>query len=755
MKYRSWLFREGTEDMDMALDRSNGTVAAFGPRVVLVSVLIGILVTIPPGALLNPVGDVEAAPAETILRIGFVGELSTLNPLIAVNDTDKFLASLIYDCLTGVDEDLNATPNLANEWWIVPETDPELVLTGEPFGAVWQYNLTHSATWHDGEPFTAEDVNYTLNLFTENYDAIWSYQPYTFFINYSERIDDYTVRVHFFDRANVSSIPVAFGDTLPIAILPTHIIRNVPVPMLSFSWTNSFPVGTGPFMTRSSTYDEMQAGVNVTLLRNPNYYWSDDYGKQVHFDKLDLRFYQTESLMRAALLNKEIDVARFNTTNFAGWEGEILGGTVTDVATMTGLRPDGYWTDVGFNLRNMSMAPPFERNRMTLDPWLRVSLAMATNKSELVESVYNGYATEGSTLVSPVHPYWHLELGPGASWPYDPILAAAFLELLDYIDTNSDGVREAGLNSTAVQMDWASPGDPLIFQLMVMDNAPEDLEIALALQAEYIAIGVEVEIVLMDYLSFVLDMYGYRYDMMIYHWEQDTDPNMILFIESTYAVAGWSDNSYSLQEYDDNYSASVSELDPASRQVCVQNCQVINYVEAPYIVLAYLNQTYVRRTDTFTGWGDWAAHPGRSLDAKWGANPLIFDLMPAIQNTAPTAAFTVTPSTGTTATTFEFNASGSSDAEDATGDLEVRWDWNNDGVWDTAWSTTKTVQHVFATGGTHSVALIVRDTGGMTDTATTGVIVTDVIPEFTDAFVPVLMVVMLMLAIRRKSRIQS
>jgi hypothetical protein len=37
-------------------------------------------------------------------------------------------------------------------------------------------------------------------------------------------------------------------------------------------------------------------------------------------------------------------------------------------------------------------------------------------------------------------------------------------------------------------------------------------------------------------------------------------------------------------------------------------------------------QTYAWRTDTFTGWGDWAANPGRSMDAFWGGNPLFFDL---------------------------------------------------------------------------------------------------------------------------------
>ena len=87
-------------------------------------------------------------------------------------------------------------------------------------------------------------------------------------------------------------------------------------------------------------------------------------------------------------------------------------------------------------------------------------------------------------------------------------------------------------------------------------------------------------------------------------------------------------------------------------------------------------------------------------------------------NTAPTASFTVDPTSGTTATVFTFDASGSSDNEDATSDLQVRWDWENDGTYDTNWSTTKITTYQFSTAGTHTVELIVRDTGGLEDTYT-------------------------------------
>jgi len=93
------------------------------------------------------------------------------------------------------------------------------------------------------------------------------------------------------------------------------------------------------------------------------------------------------------------------------------------------------------------------------------------------------------------------------------------------------------------------------------------------------------------------------------------------------------------------------------------------------------------------------------------------------QNTPPTACFTVTPAAGTTATVFQANASCSTDNEDAPASLQVRWDWENDGVWDTEWRTTKTASHQYTTTGTKTIRMQVQDTGGLMDVTTRSVTV--------------------------------
>ncbi len=93
------------------------------------------------------------------------------------------------------------------------------------------------------------------------------------------------------------------------------------------------------------------------------------------------------------------------------------------------------------------------------------------------------------------------------------------------------------------------------------------------------------------------------------------------------------------------------------------------------------------------------------------------------QNTSPIASFTINPTSGTTATTFTFDASGSSDNEDATSALQVRWDWENDGTYDTDYTTTKTATHQYVSAETFTIKLEVLDSGGLSTSTTKEVIV--------------------------------
>src|SRR2546421_3869693 len=85
------------------------------------------------------------------------------------------------------------------------------------------------------------------------------------------------------------------------------------------------------------------------------------------------------------------------------------------------------------------------------------------------------------------------------------------------------------------------------------------------------------------------------------------------------------------------------------------------------------------------------------------------------------------PKTGNVSTTFSFTATVSDD-HDPPGSIQVRWDWTNDGTWDTSWATTKTAQHKLASAGNYTVVVQAMDTGGLTTRASHVVSVTALPP---------------------------
>jgi hypothetical protein len=148
-------------------------------------------------------------------------------------------------------------------------------------------------------------------------------------------------------------------------------------------------------------------------------------------------------------------------------------------------------------------------------------------------------------------------------------------------------------------------------------------------------VGIRISYSIVDEVVMSTIVYSYSYDMFIWYWSSEPDPNYILFTQSKLAWSGWSDTKYSSEAYDYNYTMSVKSLDQTAREAYVDNCQIVHYRDCPYIILAYVNDTFAWRTDTFTGWGDWASNPGRMMSAYWCGNQLYFDLVPIEGADAP------------------------------------------------------------------------------------------------------------------------
>jgi len=602
----------------------------------LCAVVVSVTVlSIPIAGFMGIVGNVEAR--ETVLRVGFLQKVDSLNPYIGLNDASYIFYGLVFDGMSVIDNQMQPTPDLALGVWAVPTSDPAMIQSGEPYGSVWQYNLTDKALWHDGEPFTADDVVFNFNLNAHHFASMWAYQPYSYYMKDAVKIDEQTVRVHFYDRATGNSMPASYAYLMSIPMLPKHKLENMDPFSIGFNWTGAFTgeefpiVGTGPFTGTKDIRKEWIAGDQLTLVKNKDYHWK--YTKagapEIKFDKLVMYFYDETTAMTYALENKQLDIAAFPPQAYNNIKSDVASGASKNITTYDGPKITQYWTEIGIN---MKLAGP---NPSRLDKNIRWAMAMATNKSYIVSQYYLGLADVGTTLIPPVNSYWHYEPNATETFPFDIEAAKKLLNDSYYRDTNGDGYRECMAQSYAVSENLVPEGKALVYDMIVRREYPEEKDIAMYLQDTWKQIGIKLDYRTVDEAQLSTEAYGYAYDTFIWYWSADIDPNYQLYVQTRAAWGGWSDNKWTNATYEQNYLNSVTELNKTARKNYTDNCQRANYLDAHYIILAYPYQTYAWRNDTFSGWGDWAADPGRSMDNFWMGNPLFFDLIPIGDDVQP------------------------------------------------------------------------------------------------------------------------
>ncbi len=112
----------------------------FLKRMALLALVAGVITsTVPAGA----------APAGGTLRIGIDVDAGTLDPRLANDTTARRVIEQVYDGLIELDASLTPRPALAESWTQVSPT-------------VWVFRLRRGVRFHDGSPFTAEDVVFTF-----------------------------------------------------------------------------------------------------------------------------------------------------------------------------------------------------------------------------------------------------------------------------------------------------------------------------------------------------------------------------------------------------------------------------------------------------------------------------------------------------------------------------------------------------------------------------------------------------------------
>jgi peptide/nickel transport system substrate-binding protein len=582
---------------------SRGSRGRFGIAVALVTILAtGAFATVALAQDTGSTGSTGSSGGDGGAPVRFTwganDEPSSLNPMAGYLGTDFYFWTASYHLLINFDQNLGARPGLATN----VETSPD--------NMQFTYTIRDDVMWSDGQPLTAEDVAYTLNLYKFNHAYLP--QGYLTLIDGEVTAPDAT-HITFRTKEPTGLYSGKFPYMYDY-ILPKHVFENIDKPK---QFENVPQVASGPFMIT-----DYQIGEFVQMEKNP--YWT---GPEPAVDELVYRIYKTEDALSQALKQGEVDFAYFESAN-------IYNSLIDqpNIGTMAGTVPS--FSEIGMNTGSAyqepsgDFVPHGDGHPALTDVTVRRAIRMAINSEDLTQKVLLGYGAPGDTIIPPVSV-------AGARWTptgddviaWDIPGANQLLEDAGYVDTDGDGVREMPPGSL-------DPGRPLEFRYYVRTNEQTSVDAAPFVSEWLSQIGIKtnVEAVTSNSLGDIIN--AGTYDLFSWGWLPDPDPsgelNVFTCAErppdgSTY---GNNDAYYCNPQYDDLYEQQLAELDPDKRFEIAHEMQKIFYEDSAYAVMWYDPIFQAYRTDRFTGYAPQPEPKGDLLQGYGGPSDIWTTLRP-------------------------------------------------------------------------------------------------------------------------------
>jgi len=300
------------------------------------------------------------------------------------------------------------------------EVEPDLAESWETS----KDNLTHTftlrsgVTWHDGKPFTAEDVQFTYNLVTTKE---WPGGLDSYFAQIAGATEhkagkaDKLTGIEIIDESHVK-ITLVQPDALFLAsaasrqrILPKHVLESIAVADIEKSDFARKPIYTGAYII-----DEWKQGESLTLRANPNY-----FGGAPAIETVISRFIPDPATAYAELSSGGLDVGTVSPDLLATFESD----SAYTVRELPGLR-------VIFLQFDLTL-PIFS------DPRVRQAISHAVDKQTVIDALLLGKGEVARSFITPLA--WIFN--PDApDYPYDPNKAASLLDEAGWT-LGSDGVR--------------------------------------------------------------------------------------------------------------------------------------------------------------------------------------------------------------------------------------------------------------------------------------------------------------------------
>jgi peptide/nickel transport system substrate-binding protein len=468
-----------------------------------------------------------------------------LNGHFGTGTKDQDAARPVYEPLCSFDPDGNFVPVLAAE---VP-TQRNGGLSKDAKTVTWR--LKKGVQWHDGKPFTADDVIFTWEYAADPTTAAVTVTSYRD-IDKIERVDDHTVKV-IFKEPRAFWYDAFFG--VRGYILPKHLLKDYKGARAREAPQNQKPIGTGPYRVV-----DFKPNDAARYELNPHYHVPN----RPFFDLVELKGGgDAPSAARAVLQTGEFDYAWNMQIEWEVLKRLQQGGKGTLVHTITGniehiqLNRTDPWTEVeGERASIKSKHPLFQ------DPRVRQAMALLVDRGTVHEELYGDTGQATANFLNAPARY----LSKNTRWEFNLDKANKLLDEAGY-RRGSDGIR-LGRDGKRVK---------LLFQTSI--NSLRQKNQALIKQACAKA-GIDVELKSVTAAVFFSpdqanpDTYSHFYaDLQMYNTTLTSpDPqffmNQFLSTEAAQKANHWAGRNptrWRNEEYDRLWKAAEVESDPVKR----------------------------------------------------------------------------------------------------------------------------------------------------------------------------------------------
>lgn len=404
-----------------------------------------------------------------IYNIG--AEPATLNPITASDAYENTInAGNVYETLVKRDnQTLEIIPLLADSWEI---SEDKLVYT---------FHIKKGVKWHDGVPFTAQDVLFSYNkIMNPKVDAP-QLRNYYQDIKKVEALNDYTVR---FTYSRPYFLALEFCGGMPI--VPKHVFEKGD---FNTNPAGRTPVGTGPYK-----FVKWNTGSEIVLRRNEEY-----WGKKPNIKRMVFKIINDPSVAFQVLKREELDLGGLTPIQ---WSRQTQSGVFQkNFDKLSYFTPN--YSYIGWN----TTKPYFSDRRV------RTALTHLVNRELILKEILYDL---GEVVTNPFYinsPEYDKSIEP---YPYDPEKAKKLLDGAGWVDHDGDGIRD-------------KDGVKFEFEFLIPAGSETGEKIATILKEELDKVGTNMQIRKTEWAVFTQRLNERKYDAVTLAWSMgvESDPYQI------------------------------------------------------------------------------------------------------------------------------------------------------------------------------------------------------------------------------------